>query len=150
MANKARHMYGDDEPILVPVESATVIEVGDFIAAVGNFAVPIASVADAGDAAANREACAVAFVGISESASAVGQTEPVRVGTAGVWNLTQKAAAAIHVTDQVEIYASADHCESQTVVEGATSPIGVCVEESAAGGDIKVKLIPALLNKINA
>lgn len=150
MANKARHLYGDDEPILVPIASAVVVEVGDFVAVVANLAVPVADVADGGDAAANREACADIFVGISESASAAGQTEPVRVGTAGVWILTQKAAAAIHVTDPVEIYASADHCESQTVVEGATSPIGVCVEESAAGGDIKVKLIPSLLNVLNA
>ncbi len=149
MANKIRHLYGDDQPILVPVESATVIEIGDFVLLSSDYAIQASDLADAGDAAANREACADIFIGIAESASASGETEPVRVGTAGVWLLTQKSAAAIHVGDPVEIYASADHCEDQTVVEGATSPIGVCVEESAAGGDIKVKILPNLFNTLN-
>ena len=150
MANKARHLYGDDQPILVPVESATVIEIGDFVLLSSNYGIQASDLADAGDAAANREACADIFLGIAESASAAGETEPVRVGTAGVWLLTQKAAAAIHVADPVEIYASADHCEDQTVVEGATSPIGYCVEEDAVGGDIKVKILPNLLNALNS
>jgi len=145
-----RYLYGENEPILIPVASAQVVEIGDSIAIVSNLAVPVSIVADAGDAAANREAGAVAFAGIADNASPAGDTKPVRVGTAGVYLLTQKAAAAIHVGDQVGIYASADACEAQTVVEDATSPIGVCVEEDTVGGDIKVKIIPALFNKINA
>lgn len=150
MANKIRHLYGDDQPILVPVESATVIEIGDCVLLSSDYAIQASDLADAGDAAANREACADIFIGIAESASASGETELVRVGTAGVWLLTQKTAASINVGDAVEMYASADHCEDQTIVEGSTSPIGFCIEEDTTGGDIKVKLMPTLLNTFNA
>jgi len=91
--------------------------------------VAVSSIADAGDAAANREACADKCIGIAASASKAADTDPVLVMTGQcVVMLNQKVAAAIDQGDPVEIYASADHCEDQTIVEGATSQIAICVK----------------------
>ncbi len=152
MANNFRHRYFDPEPAMIPVESATVIEIGDFVVLSGDYAAPAGSLADAGDAAANREAAADAFVGIAMSASAVGETEDIRVGTSGVWELNQKSAAAIHFGDPVGIYASADACEDQTCVEDATSPIGVCWKAKLSTSDpsVLVKILPSKINTLNA
>jgi len=151
MANVFRHRYFDPEPAMVPVESSTVIEIGDCIVLSGDYAIPASSLADAGDAAANREAGADVFVGIAMSASPDGETDDLRVGTAGVWELEQKSAAAIHFGDPVGIYASDTACEDQTCVEDATSPIGVCwrTKTSTTAKNVLVKILPSALNTLN-
>jgi len=128
MSNTNRVRYGYQMIIPMPVESATVIEIGDFVGISNNYLISVKDLDDAGDAAANREACADIFAGIALSASADGETDDVLVQTDGVVMLNQKTAAEIHIGDPVEIYASADHCENQTIVEGSTSPIAVCVK----------------------
>lgn len=152
MANVHRHRYFDPQPATVPVESATVIEIGDAVLLSSDYAIPASSLADAGDAAANREAAADAFIGIAMSASAAGQTEDIRIGTAGVWELEQKTAAAVHFGDPMGIYATADGCEDQSCVEDATSPIGVCWKTKTSTSDtgVLVKLLPSLLNALNS
>lgn len=146
MANVERYRYGDPCKIPMPVESATVIEIGDNVAIVSDYLVPLSSIADAGDAAANREAGADAFVGVAASASKNGDTDDVLVITEGVVMMNQKTAAAIGIGDPVGPYASADACEDQTVVEDSTSPIAVCVKtHDNTTTETLVKLMP---NKI--
>ena len=128
MANTNRTRYGESLIIPMPVESATVIEIGDFVGISSNYLIQMSDLADAGDAAANRAACKVIFAGIAVSASANGETDDVLVQIDGVVMLNQKTAAAIDIGDPVEIYADADHCEDQTIVEGSTSQIAVCVK----------------------
>lgn len=151
MANTHRHRYFDPEPAMVPVESSTVIEIGDFVCLSSDCAIPTSSLADAGDAIANREAAADACIGIALSASADGETNDIRVGTAGVWEIEQKSAAAIHFGDPVGIYATDTACEAQTCVEDATSPIGVCwkTKTSTTEKKILIKLLPSTLNALN-
>lgn len=136
MSNRARYLRGPQCVVEVPVESATVIEIGDFVLISSNYAIQASDLADAGDAAANREACADIFAGIAQTASASGETAPVQVDISplAIYKLSQKTAAAINVGDQVEIYANADNCEDQTVVEGSTSPVATCVKEKGATG----------------
>jgi len=152
MANVYRHRYFDAEPAMVPVESATVIEIGDFICISSDYAVPASSLADAGDAAANREAAADAFIGIAMSASAAGDVADIRIGTAGVWEIEQKSGAAIDFSDPVGVYASDTACEAQTCVEDATSPIGFCWKAKASTADknLLIKLLPSKLNTLNS
>ncbi len=143
MANTFRYLRGETNEVSMNVASATVIEVGDFILfkATGNYAIPPTSLASAGDAAANSEAAADAFVGISNSASAAGQTEKITVYTSGVFKLTLKTAADVAQFAQVEIYATTAGCEDQTIVVGSTSPIGHCVlAKATAGTDVEVAI----------
>ena len=137
MSNVARYLRGQQCVIEVPVESATVIEIGDFIILVSNYAVNVAIMADpTGGAAAVREAAADIFVGPALTASASGETALVQVDISieSVYKLSQKAAAAINVGNQLEIYAAATACEDQTVVEGTTSPVATCIKEKGATG----------------
>jgi len=146
MANVARYLRGWQCPIEIPVESATVIEKGDFVLLDSNYAINAAIMADpTGGATAVREAAADIFAGIALTASASGETDPVQVdiSTISVYRLTQKTAAAIHVGDQVEIYAATTACEDQTVVEGSDSPVATCVKQKGATGtDVECVLAP--------
>jgi len=156
MANVFRWRYFDPQPLEAPVLSSTVVEIGDFMAistatATLNYAIPVDDIPDAGSAPAIREAAADQFIGIAMTASASGDTANVRIGTAGVWELTQQSAAAIHVGDPVEIYASTSAANKQTCVEGSTSPIGYCVAYKAtAGTAILVKIHPGKINAVNS
>lgn len=128
MSNTNRVRYGDQMIIPMHVESATVIEIGDMVCIDSNYLVPISDIADAGDAAANREAGADAMVGLALSTTIAGETDDVLVQTEAVVMLDQETAAAIHMGDPVEPFADADGCSDQLVVEGSTSPVAVCVK----------------------
>ena len=148
MANKERFRRGTQNIIEVPVASATVIEKGDFICLVSGKAVPAGSVADAGDAAANREAVADVFLGIAQNASADGETDPVLVDISleSIHELDLQTAAAVSVADLVEIYATTAAAANQLVVAGTTSPVAVVVKEKGATGTgILCKLTPQKL-----
>jgi len=136
MANKNRYHHGHQNIVQMPVASATVIEIGDFIAISSGKAIPVGGIADAGDAAANREAAADAFIGIAQSASANGETDDVLVDISleAVHELTLQTAAALSFGDYIEIYADTAGCHDQLVVAGSTSPVAFCVKEKAATG----------------
>ena len=144
MANTERHRHGGQTLIEMPVLSGTVIEKGDFVAlsALNETVVNVAAISDAGDAAANREAGADAFLGIAQTASASGETEPVVVDISleSIHELDLKSEANLSFGDFVEIYASADNCEDQTTVAGSTSGIAVCVKAISSGTKFLAKL----------
>ncbi len=129
-----------DRAGLIPMNvlSATVIEKGDFVAlsALNETVIPVSDIADAGDAAANREAAADVFVGIAMTASANGETEQVVVNVSleAVFELDLQSAAALSFGDQIEIYADTNGCFDQVTVPGSTSPVAVCVQDKAAAG----------------
>jgi len=148
MANVERFRYGTQTLIPVPVESATVVEKGDFICLGSGYAVPAGSVADAGDAAANREAIEAVILGIANTASASGKTDDVLVDISleAIYELTQQTAAAVSVADLIEIYATTAAADDQLVVAGSTSPIAVVVRaKGATGTGILCKLTPQVL-----
>lgn len=147
MAFVYRHRYYTTDLVEIPVDSTTVIAIGDNVLLDSNLAVPASDLTDAGDAAANREAGADVFAGIALSASANGETADVRIGTAGVWAMEQASAAAIQVGDPVGLYATTAGIADQTVVEDATSFIGYCwKEKSSSGTEVLVKLFPSIWN----
>ena len=162
MANVNRIMNGK-EWVTIDVDDTTVVEIGDFICVVvaadsaddatltDEYGCPPPYLVDAGDEAANREAAADQLIGISTEASANGDDDPILVCIAGQVKLEQKSAAAIHIRDPIEIYASAVNCEAQTVVEGSTSPVATCVKtKSSTGTTVFARLIPSLWNTFNA
>ena len=144
MAQVERYRHGSQTLIAMPVLSATVIEKGDFVAlsALNETVVNVAAIADAGDAAANREAAADAFLGIAQTASASGETEDVVVDISleSIHELTLQTAAALSFGDFVEIYADTGGSHDQLCVAGSTSGIAVCVKEISSGTDFLAKL----------
>ena len=126
MANTMRWRYGDTNPVLLPVASATNIEIGDLIYLSSGAAKPAALQADAGTEAANQEAFHDAFAGVAMQCSPVGVDEPIRIATSGVFEL-ECLSAAFDVGDLI----GADEATSgtallnQTVVEVATPNLAV-------------------------
>lgn len=85
MSDKMRWRYGDTNPVVAAVDSATVIEIGDLIYQDTDDAKPASSQADQGSEAANQELFADNFLGVAMQRSRAGDTAPIRVATTGVF-----------------------------------------------------------------
>ncbi len=85
MANTMRWRYGDTSPVMLPVDSATVIEIGDMLYLDTDDAKPAASQADQGTKTANQQLFHDVFAGVAMQASRNGDTQPIRVATTGVF-----------------------------------------------------------------
>jgi hypothetical protein len=88
-----RWRYGDTNPVVVPVDSAIVIEIGDLVLLEVDDARPAAQDANAdgtGDLwntnlATTQEAFHDKFLGVAMQRSRAGDTDPIRVATSGVF-----------------------------------------------------------------
>ena len=85
MANTMRWRYGDTCPVMLPVDSATVIEIGDLVYLDTDDAKPASAQADQGTEVANQEFFHDRYAGVAMQASRNGDTQPIRVATAGVF-----------------------------------------------------------------
>ncbi len=85
MSDKMRWRYGDTNPVVAAVDSATVIEIGDLLWQDTDDAKPASSLADQGSEAANQEAFTDSFLGVAMQRSRSGDTAPIRVATTGVF-----------------------------------------------------------------
>ena len=72
-------------PVMLPVDSATVIEIGDLVYLDTDDAKPASAQADQGTEAANQELFHDKFAGVAMQASRNGDTQPIRVATTGVF-----------------------------------------------------------------
>jgi hypothetical protein len=79
--------YGDTNPVVAAVDSATVIEIGDLVWQDSDDAKPAAAQADQGSETANQELLADKFLGVAMQRSRAGETAPIRVATTGVFEL---------------------------------------------------------------
>lgn len=86
MSDKMRWRYGDTNPVVAAVDSATVIEIGDLVWQDTDDAKPASAQADQGSETANQEAFAEKFLGVAMQRSRDGDTAPVRVATTGVFD----------------------------------------------------------------
>jgi hypothetical protein len=80
-----RWRYGDTSPVMLPVDATTVIEIGDLVYLDTDDAKPASSQADQGTETANQELFHDKFAGVAMQASRNGDTQPIRVATAGVF-----------------------------------------------------------------
>jgi len=87
MGDKMRWRYGDTNPVIAAVDSATVIEIGDLVFQDTDDAKPASAQADQGTEAANQERFADYFLGVAMQRSRAGDTDPIRVATTGVFEL---------------------------------------------------------------
>jgi hypothetical protein len=82
-----RWRYGDTNPVVAAVDSATVIEIGDLVWLDTDDAKPAAAQADQGSETANQEKLADRFLGVAMQRSRSGESSPIRVATTGVFEL---------------------------------------------------------------
>ena len=85
MSDKMRWRYGDTNPVVAAVDSATVIEIGDFVYQDTDDAKPASSQADQASETANQALFADNFLGVAMQRSRSGDTDPIRVAATGVF-----------------------------------------------------------------
>jgi len=81
-----RWRYGDTSPVIIPVDSATVVEIGDLIWLDTDDAKPASSQADQGLKTANQEMFHDNFLGVAMQQSRSGDVDSIRVATRGVFD----------------------------------------------------------------
>jgi len=92
MSDVMRWRYGETNPIVIPVDSGTVIEIGDLVYLDVDDAKPAASQVDQESENANQALFHDKFAGVAMQRSRVGDAEPIRVATTGVFELPCAAA----------------------------------------------------------
>ncbi len=85
MTDKMRWRYGDTNPVIAAIDSATVIEIGDLIYLDTDDAKPASAQADQGTETGNQSLFADNFLGVAMQRSRSGDTDPIRVATTGVF-----------------------------------------------------------------
>jgi len=145
MADTMRWRYGDTHPVVMAVDVATVIEIGDVVHLNTNDALPASSINDIGGAgpvnlAAAQELLHDAFLGIAMQRSRVGDTTPIRIATRGVFEL-DAASTTFEVGDLVgtDDDSAATALENQKVITVATENLAVGrVARSVTSADSRV------------
>jgi hypothetical protein len=127
MANTMRWRYGDTSPVMLPVDSTTVIEIGDLVYLNTDDARPASAQADQGTEAANQELFHSNFAGVAMQASPDGDTAPIRVATAGVFEFDCASA-----TFEVGALIGADENGAGTALLNQTV-VGVATADLAIG-----------------
>ena len=85
MSDKMRWRYGDTNPVVAAIDSASVIEIGDLLWLDSDDAKPASAQVDQGTETDNQSMLAAAFLGVAMQRSRSGDTDPVRVATTGVF-----------------------------------------------------------------
>lgn len=131
MSDVMRWRYGETNPIVLPVDSATVIEIGDLVYLDTDDAKPAAAQADQMTEAANQALFHNKFAGVAMQRSRAGDTDPIRVATTGVFEfVTPSATREVGALLGVDEQTSGTALENQMidVVAGAHLAIGRCAK----------------------
>jgi hypothetical protein len=126
MSDKMRWRYGDTNPVVAAVDSATVIEIGDLLMQDTDDAKPASMLANQGNKAANQAAFANVFLGVAMQRSRSGETAPIRVATTGVFEF-DCPSVAVELGDLMGVNANAavNGLVNQQVVKVALSKYAV-------------------------
>jgi hypothetical protein len=121
-----RWRYGDTQPVMLPVDATTVVEIGDLIYLETDDARPASSQADQLTEAANQELFHDKFAGVAMQASRNGDTQPIRVATAGVFEFDCLSATfEVGKLIGVDETAAGTALEDQVVAPVATANLAV-------------------------
>jgi len=93
MTDTMRWRYGDTNPVVLPVDSATVIEIGDLVWLDTDDAKPASASSYGASLAAAQETFHDKFAGVAMQRSRAGDTQPIRVATTGVFEYPCASAA---------------------------------------------------------
>jgi hypothetical protein len=149
MANTMRWRYGDTNPVMIPVDSATVIEIGDLVYQDTDDAKPASAQTDQGSEITNQQLFHDLFAGVAMQASRSGDTQPIRVATTGVFEFD-----CLSTTLEVGDLMAADEngagtaLLNQTVakVTNANAAVGRCAKRlNPAGTRILVDVVSSTL-----
>ena len=133
MADTMRWRYGDTNPVVLAVDSATVVEIGDLVWLDTDDAKPAVSSTYGASLAAAQETFHDKFAGVAMQRSRAGDTRPIRVATTGVFEFgcasaTFEVGARIGLDDN----AGGTALENQQVIGvAAANPeraIGACAK----------------------
>jgi hypothetical protein len=149
MSDKMRWRYGDTNPVVAAVDSATVIEVGDVLYQDTDDAKPASDQADQGSEAANQILFAANFLGVAMQRSRSGDTDPIRVATTGVFEAVCPSAT-YELGDKIgpSEAASGIVLEDQQVekVTNHKNAIGLCARrEGSARTTVFVDIISTVM-----
>jgi hypothetical protein len=126
MANLIRYRYGDARLIPMAVDSGTVIETGDLVYLDVDDAKPASAQADQSSEPANQRLFAQRFLGVSMSRSASGETAPIQVATAGIFEIdTASASYEVGALVGVDEASSGTALEDQVVAAVASEDLAI-------------------------
>ena len=126
MSDTMRWRYGDTSPVVLPVDSATVIEIGDLVYLETDDARPASAQADQLTEAANQELFHDKFAGVAMQRSPSGDTTPIRVATTGVFEFDCLSASfEVGALVGVDEASSGTQLEDQVVAAVATPNLAV-------------------------
>ena len=151
MANVMRWRYGDTNPVKLPVDSATVIEIGDLVFLDTDDVKPVSGVSYGADLAATQEAAHDKFLGVAMQASAAGETSEIRVATSGVFEFNQ-ASASVEIGTRIgcdDNVAGDELLPQQVIGVDAASPelsIGRCARRTSSATRILVSIQSTVMN----
>lgn len=131
MADVMRWRYGETSPVMLPVDSATVIEIGDLVYLETDDARPAGQQTDQGTEALNQELFHDKFAGVAMQRSKSGETRPIRVATTGVFEVdTPSGTAEVGELFGADENGGGTALLSQSVDQVATAnlAIGRCVK----------------------
>jgi hypothetical protein len=145
MANVMRWRYGETTPVMLPVQSATTINIGDLVYWSTDHVLPAASQADQGSKSANQQLFHNNFAGVAMQQSRVGDSNPIRVATTGVFAFDCTSATfEVGALVGVDQPSGGPPLESQNVVAvGAENlSIGRCAKRmNPAGVSVLVEVV---------
>ena len=149
MADTMRWRYGDTKPVVMPVDSATVIEIGDLVYLATDDARSASAQADQGTEAANQELFHDNFAGVAMQASPSGKADPIRVATSGVFEF-DCLSVALEVGDLMgpDENGGGTALLNQTVakVASANSAVGRCAKRlNPAGTRALVDIVSSVM-----
>jgi hypothetical protein len=150
MASTMRWRYGDTSPVMMPVDAATVIEIGDLLFYDTDDAKPAASMPDQGSETANQQLFHDNFAGVAMQASAAGDADPIRVATTGVFEF-DCASATLELGDLMggDENVGGTALLNQTVakVASANAAVGRCARRvNPAGTRVLVDIVSSLIH----
>lgn len=120
MSDRMRWRYGDTNPVIAAVDSATVIEIGDLVYLDTDDAKPASALADQGTHEQNQAALATNFLGVAMQRSRDGDTDPIRVATTGVFEY-DCSASTFELGGLLGAAGDGTSLEAQTVVTAAAA-----------------------------
>ena len=135
MGDVMRWRHGETCPVLAAVDAATVIEIGDLLYLDGDDVKPASAVAGIGSTgpanlAAAQEFLHDRFLGVAMQRSRAGETEEVRVATAGVFEMSC-AAGTFELGDRLGGAAVGTALSGQRVVGVAANAPQLAIGRAA-------------------
>jgi hypothetical protein len=134
---------------MIPVDSSTVIEIGDLVLQDVDDAKPASTQTDQGSELANQQLFHDAFAGVAMQASRNGDTQPIRVATTGVFEF-DCLSTTLEVGDMMaaDENGAGNALLNQTVakVTNANAAIGRCAKRlNPAGTRVLVDVVSSLV-----